>query len=100
MMKHLVSLFAFLVFGPRFNITAASNAPGNKGARLWDESTQGSDHTAMPGQPPLIPGGPENVLFAPVGTLVVDESGTLWQKTTDKSLATGWETVTTTPAIL
>lgn len=96
----LLAILGVIAFAALSMITLATNAPGNKGARLWDESTQGSDHTAMPGQPPLIPGGPENVLFAPVGTLVVDESGTLWQKTTDKSLATGWETVTTTPAIL
>lgn len=67
-----------------------ATTPGNTGARLWDESTQGSDHTRMPGQPPLVRGGPEGVIYGPVGTLCCDEEGNIWRKGTDVTLATGW----------
>jgi hypothetical protein len=67
-----------------------ATTPGNLGARLWDESTQGSDHTRMPGQPPLILGGPEGVVYAPIGTLCVDEEANVWKKGTEAALNTGW----------
>lgn len=70
-----------------------ANTPG---ANLWDQATQGSDHTHQPGQPPLIPGGPEAVVYASAGVTCVDELGVLYVKASDVSLATGWTTVTAT----
>lgn len=67
-----------------------ASAPGNTGARLWDMATQGSDYTAPPGQHPMIPGGPEGVVYARPGTVCSDELGNLWRKETDVSLNTGW----------
>jgi hypothetical protein len=69
------------------------NSPG---ANLWDKATQGSDYNAAPGQPPLIPGGPEGVIYGSVGKVCVDELGVLYVKASDVSLATGWTTVTAT----
>lgn len=93
-MMILLAILAVLAFLLTLMIASPTTAPGNLGAKLWDESTQGSDHTRMPGQPPLVAGGPEGVVFAPVGTLCVDETGVLWKKGTDATLATGWCSVT------
>lgn len=99
-MMILMAILAVVAFFMATTMIAlATTTPGNLGAKLWDESTQGSDHTVMPGQPPLIAGGPENVVFAPVGTLVVDEVGQLYQKTTPATLATGWGAIAVTPIV-
>lgn len=68
-----------------------TNTPG---AALWDQAVQGSDHTAPSGQPPMIPGGPEGVIYADAGTVCSDETGLLYVKASDRTLATGWTTVT------
>lgn len=70
--------------------------PPTLGAKLWDEATQGSDHNNERGQPPLIPGGPEGVIYASAGKVCADELGVLYVKASDVSLATGWTTVTAT----
>lgn len=73
-----------------------ADVPPTLGAKLWDEATQGSDHNAQPHQPPMIPGGPEGVVWGSAGVTAVDELGVLYVKTTDASLNTGWSTVTAT----
>lgn len=71
-----------------------ADVPPSLGARLWDDAMQGSDHTTPPGQVPLIPGGPEGVVFGRAGTLCVNETGALYKKGTDVSLKTGWVAIT------
>lgn len=87
MMLAAVALVASLM------IVAPSNLPGNPGAALWDTASK----ETPPGQPPMIPGGPEGVIFAAAGRLCVDEEGNLYVKQTDVTLATGWALVTATP---
>lgn len=84
-MMILLTILAVLAIGA----FTMSTAPGNTGARLWDEAVQGVG-PKQPGQPPMIPGGPEGVIYANAGTIVCDETGALWRKGTDRSLATGW----------
>lgn len=67
-----------------------ASAPGNLGALLWDQAVQGSDHNRSAYQPPMIPGGPEGVVYGPAGYMCCDEDGVLWRKRTDISLNTGW----------
>lgn len=70
-----------------------ADVPPSLGARLWDESTQGSDHTMAPGTLPLITGGPNGVVYGRLGSKCIDETGTEWTKTTDETVNTGWAEV-------
>lgn len=69
--------------------------PGNLGAKLWDEANQGSDHTAQRGQPPMIQGGPNGVVYGQPGLVCSDETGQLYVKTTGMDLNTGWDALST-----
>lgn len=62
----------------------------NPGAKLWDLANQGSAYTHQPGQPPLIVGGPEGVVYGSPGLLAVNETGRLYIKKTAADLNTGW----------
>lgn len=63
--------------------------PGSTGGLLWDQAVQGGDHPAQIAVP-MIPGGPEGVVCAPIGYLCSDELGNAYVKKTDVTLATGW----------
>lgn len=79
------------VMWPRLFIVLPTNTPGNKGGILWDQAMQsGAPQSAIP----LIPGGPNGVVFAPVGSVCVDDVGKLWVKTTAGTSALGWEYAT------
>lgn len=78
-------------------IVGNTTAPGNPGARLWEQQMQ--DGKAQPAIP-NIAGGPNNVVFAPVGAVCTDDTGKLWVKQTDSSLCSGWEYATLNPVIL
>jgi len=70
---------------------AAVPSSTNVGAQLWDASYQGQ--SPRPAQPsiPYIEGGPQGVVYAPVGWVCSDQAGNFWVKSTDASVNTGWK---------
>jgi hypothetical protein len=39
----------------------------------------------------MIPGGPQGVVYAPIGSVVTDDAGNIWVKSSDNTVATGWK---------
>lgn len=64
-----------------------NNTPG---AALWDAAIQGENGRAQPSIP-MIAGGPQGVIYAPIGSVCTDDSGNIWVKSTDASVNTGWK---------
>lgn len=65
-----------------------ANTPG---AGLWEAAMQGqSAYRFQPGIP-RIDGGPQNVIYAPIGAVCTDDSGNIWVKSTDHTVNTGWK---------
>jgi hypothetical protein len=65
-------------------------------ASYWDQAVQGSDHTAGAGVVPVLPQltTPEAHIYGRLGTICAVGVGTLFQKLTDESVATGWKSIT------
>lgn len=69
--------------------------PNNQPAgTLWDQAAQGSDHPPVPNQLIIIPGGPNNVIYAPPGTIVKDDAGGVWVKGSAYDVNSGWTQLT------
>jgi hypothetical protein len=64
-----------------------SNQPG---AGLWESAMQGGIRPAQ-NAIPMIPGGPQNVVYAPVGSCCSDDLGNWWVKSSDATVNTGWK---------
>ena len=60
------------------------------GAKQWDDAVQSQTPQTSQNRIPMIVGGPQGRVYAPVGYLAADDQGRLWSKTTDSTLATGW----------
>jgi len=70
--------------------------PNNPDAAYWDQAVQGSDHTAGAGRVPTLPQltTPEAHIYGELGTVCAVADGTLYQKNTDHTVATGWKAIT------
>lgn len=61
----------------------------NTGAQKWGDALNGQPQPAQPSIP-MIHGGPNGVVYAPVGSFCLDERGRAWAKTTSADFNTGW----------